>query len=141
MSQGPTDSLQYQGDEPDFRVVFEESPEVLLVLLPDAPRFTMVAATRARLLATQTTPEQVIGRPLFEVFPDDPDDPDATGVRNLRESLERVLATRQPDAMPVQRYAIRMPDGKFVERYWSPRTSPCSRPKERSSTSCTAWRT
>ena len=61
-----------------FRLLFEESPDVLLVLRPDAPRYTIVAATRARLRATHTTIDQ-IGRGLFEVFPDNPDDPAATG--------------------------------------------------------------
>ncbi len=112
----------------DLRLVFEASPEVLLVLLPDAPRFTMVAATDARLAATHTTREATIGRPLFEVFPDNPDDPDATGSRNLRASLERVLASREPDTMAVQRYDIRGPDGSFQTRYWSPRNIPVLSP-------------
>src|SRR4029077_7263690 len=84
----------------NFQLLFEESPEVLLVLLPDAPRYTMVAATNARSRATHTTRE-TIGRGLFEVFPDNPDDPAATGTSNLRASLERVLETRRPDTMPV----------------------------------------
>jgi signal transduction histidine kinase len=109
--------------ELDFRLLFEESPEVLLVLLPDAPRFTMVAATQARWRATHTTPA-TLGRGLFEVFPDNPDDPGASGTSNLRASLERVLRTRQPDTMPVQKYDIRGPDGNFEEKYWSPKNLP-----------------
>lgn len=35
----------------EFRLLFEASPDVLLVLLPDAPRYTMVAATDARIVA------------------------------------------------------------------------------------------
>src|SRR5690349_19842115 len=81
----------------DLRLVFEASPDVLLVLQPDAPSYTMVAATDARLTATNTTREQIIGRSLFEIFPDNPDDPDATGTSNLRASLDRVLATRAAD--------------------------------------------
>jgi PAS domain S-box-containing protein len=84
----------------------------------------MVAATNARLLATHTTRQQTIGRPLFEVFPDNPDDPNATGTSNLRASLERVLATRAPDTMAVQRYDIRGSDGLFQAKYWSPRNIP-----------------
>ncbi len=110
--------------ELDFRLLFEGSPDVLLVLLPDAPRYTMVAATEARLRVTHTTREQTIGRGLFEVFPDNPDDPAATGTSNLRESLARVLATRAPDAMAVQKYDIRGQDGTFQVRYWSPRNVP-----------------
>jgi PAS domain S-box-containing protein len=108
----------------DLRLLFEASPEVLLVLLPDAPKYTMIGATNARLAATHTTREQTIGRPLFELFPDNPDDPEATGTSNLRASLERVLATRAPDTMAVQRYDIRGPDGTFQTKYWSPKNIP-----------------
>ncbi len=113
--------------ELDFKLLFQESPEVLLVLLPDAPRYTMVAATHARWQATHTTSE-TLGRGLFEVFPDNPDDPTASGTSNLRASLERVLETRQPDTMPVQKYDIRGPDGTFEAKYWSPKNLPVLAP-------------
>ena len=111
----------------EFRLLFEESPDVLLVLLPDAPRYTMVAATAARWRATHTTPE-TLGRGLFEVFPDNPDDPAASGTSNLRASLDRVLKTRRPDTMPVQKYDIRGPDGTFEVRHWSPKNLPILSP-------------
>jgi signal transduction histidine kinase len=114
--------------ELDFRVLFEASPDVLLVLRPDAPRYTMVAATRARLEATHTTLAETLGRGLFELFPDNPDDPAATGSRNLRASLDRVVATRAPDTMAVQKYDIRGPDGVFEARYWSPKNLPVLSP-------------
>jgi signal transduction histidine kinase/DNA-binding response OmpR family regulator len=113
--------------ELDYRLLFEASPGVLLVLLPDAPRYTMVAATQARFQATHTT-QETLGRGLFEVFPDNPDDPAATGTSNLRASLDRVLRTRKPDTMPVQKYDIRGPDGGFVVRYWSPKNLPVLSP-------------
>ncbi len=112
----------------DLRLLFEASPDVLLVLLPDAPKFTMVAATNARLAATHTTREQTIGRSLFDLFPDNPDDPGATGASNLRASLERVIATRAPDTMAVQRYDIRDADGTFQAKYWSPKNIPVLSP-------------
>jgi signal transduction histidine kinase len=115
------------GLTPDFRVLFEESPDILLVLLPDRPRFTIVGATRSRLAATQTTVEQ-FGKGLFEVFPDNPDDPAATGAANLRASLERVLATRSADTMAVQKYDIRGADGSFQVKYWSPKNLPVLSP-------------
>ncbi len=112
------------GPAADFKQLFEASPDVLLVLLPDAPRFTMVAATEARLQATHTEREQIIGHGLFEMFPDNPDDPAADGVRKLRASLERVIETRQADTMAVQKYDIRGPDGSFEPKYWSPKNIP-----------------
>ena len=92
-----------------------------------APDLTIVAVSDAYLKATMTTRAGILGRGLFEVFPDNPDDPAATGTANLRASLERVLAQRAPDAMAVQKYDIRRPEaegGGFEERYWSPINSP-----------------
>src|SRR5438094_2933979 len=74
-----------------------------------------------------TTRAAILGRGLFEVFPDNPDDPAATGVQNLRASLDRVLRHRAPDTMAVQQYDIRRPEtegGGFEERYWSPVNCP-----------------
>jgi signal transduction histidine kinase len=107
----------------DFQALFEGSPDILLVLLPDSPKFTMVAATDARLAATHTTRES-LGQGLFEQFPDNPEEPQATGTNNLRASLERVLATRASDTMAVQKYDIRGPDGTFQSKYWSPKNIP-----------------
>ncbi|HEV3257379.1 MAG TPA: ATP-binding protein, partial [Gemmataceae bacterium] len=109
---------------PDFRELFESAPGLYLVLTPD---LIIVAVSDAYLRATMTAREQILGRGLFEVFPDNPDDPTATGVRNLRASLESVLLHRTADVMPVQKYDIRRPKaegGGFEERHWSPVNSP-----------------
>lgn len=68
-------------DAVDFQALFEQSPDILLVLRPDAPKFTMVAATRSRFAATATAADS-LGTGLFEVFPDNPDDAEATGTSN-----------------------------------------------------------
>jgi PAS domain S-box-containing protein len=104
-----------------FRALFESLPGRYLVLAPD---FTIVAASDAYLAATMTSREQIVGRDLFAVFPDNPDDTTATGTSNLRASLGRVLATGAADTMPVQRYDVRGADGTFEERHWSPVNSP-----------------
>ena len=109
---------------PDFRRLFESAPGLYLVLTPD---FHIVAVSDAYLSATMTRREDVIGKPLFEVFPDNPADAGATGEANLLASLGRVLKNRAPDAMPVQKYDIRRPassGGAFEERYWSPLNAP-----------------
>src|SRR5665213_849428 len=109
---------------PDFRLLFESGAGCCLVLAPD---LAIVAVTDAYLQATMTKRPDIVGQFLFHVFPDNPDDPQATGTTNLRASLERVLAGRQPDTMPIQKYDIRRPQaegGGFEERYWSPVNSP-----------------
>jgi light-regulated signal transduction histidine kinase (bacteriophytochrome) len=45
-------------------------------------------------------------------------------MRNLRASLDRVLQSRAPDTMVIQKYDLRRPDGTFEERFWSPINSP-----------------
>ncbi len=108
-----------------FRVLFESGPSLCLVLTPED--FTIVAVTDAYLRATMTERSQIMGRKLFDVFPDDPNDPAADGVRNLHQSLDRVRQNRRADVMPVQRYPVRKPEtegGGFEERFWSPINSP-----------------
>jgi len=110
---------------PDFKALFEAAPGLYLVLTP--PDFRIVAVSDAYLRATMTDRAAILGRPLFEIFPDNPDDPAADGVRNLKASLERVVQLRRADTMAVQKYDIRKPEsegGGFEERFWSPRNSP-----------------
>ena len=102
--------------------LLEAAPGAYLVL---DPTFNIVAVTDAYLRATLTVREQIVGRELFDVFPDNPNDPEATGTRNLRASLETVLRTGAPHSMPVQKYDIRRPgSAEFEERYWKPHNTP-----------------
>jgi len=113
----------------DFQALFESAPGLYLVLTPD---FRIVAASNAYLHATMTTREQIFGRYIFDVFPDNPADPEANGVRNLRASLLRVLQHRAPDAMPIQKYDVRRREsdgGEFEQRYWSPLNAPVFGPQ------------
>src|SRR3954453_18726537 len=108
--------------EPDFRALFGAVPSLYLVLDPE---LDIVAASDAYLAATMTEREEILGRGLFEVFPDNPDDPEATGVSNLAASLHRVRKDRVADTMAVQKYDVRRPAGEaggFEVRYsWPPR--------------------
>ena len=106
---------------PDFRTLFESAPGLFLVLDPD---LVIVGVTDAYLAATLTERDAIVGRHVFDVFPDNPDDPVNPGVSNLRASLERVVRDRVADVMPVQKYDIQHPEGGFEERFWSPTNSP-----------------
>jgi signal transduction histidine kinase len=108
----------------NFQELFESAPGLFLVLDPD---FNIVAVTDAYANATMTRREEIVGRFLFDVFPDNPDDVGATGEANLRASLERVVATGRADTMAVQKYDVqRRTDqgGGFEVRYWSPVNTP-----------------
>ena len=107
-----------------FRALFENAPGLFLVLEPD---LTIVAVTEGYLAATMTKRDEIIGRHLFDVFPDNPSETGASGVRNLSASLARVLKHKTEHRMAVQRYPVRKPakeGGEFEVRYWSPLNSP-----------------
>ena len=74
----------------DFQALFESAPDLYLVLDPE---LTIVAVSDAYLRATMTTRDGILGRHLFEVFPDNPEDPEATGIRehaNAAPARERL---------------------------------------------------
>lgn len=108
-------------DVVDYRALFESAPGLFLALAPD---LSIVAVTDEYLNATMTRRDEILGRGIFDVFPDNPADANADGTSNLRASLERVLATRAADTMAVQKYDVRGPDGSFQVKYWSPKNVP-----------------
>src|ERR1700743_1273475 len=102
----------------EYETVFDKTPGLYLVV---DPSFTIVAANDAFCAATMMQRDALIGRHLFEAFPDNPGDSNANGVANLRASLLKVLKTRRPDRMIIQKYDVQKDGaGLFEERYWSP---------------------
>ena len=111
----------------DHKKIFDASPAPFLLLKPDHQHFTILDVSDSYLKATLTKREQIIGKDLFEVFPDNPNDSASDATKNLRSSLERVLKTKRADKMPVQKYDIPLPTvqgGGFEERYWNPLNTP-----------------
>ena len=107
--------------DPVFRTIFESSPDLYLLL---SPELSIVDASNAYLNATLTRREEITGKRIFVVFPDNPTDPAADGVSNLRASLNAVLQTKMAHDMPVQKYDIPVPGGAFEERFWKPVNTP-----------------
>jgi len=88
------------------------------VLEPGSLR--IIDVTEAYLKATATRESDIVGKLLFEVFPDNPEDVEADGVKILAKSLQRVQLLKTTDIMGVQRYPIRIANGQYEERFWSP---------------------
>ncbi len=113
----------------DLLAVLAVAPAVYVLLAADAPRFTMLAMSDARLAATMTTREATVGRPLFEVFADaNPENAGREGIVSMRASLEEVVRTGRPQHLPVIRYDLRRPDGGWEVRYWRPANIPVPGP-------------
>jgi PAS domain S-box-containing protein len=129
----PTCGFLSERQQIDYQKIFEGAP-ALFLLLGAEESLPILDASDAYLSATYTERDVIVGRPLFEVFPDNPEEQGATGTANLRSSLKRVLADGRPDIMAVQKYDIRRPaskDGGFEERYWSPVNAPVFGPDGR----------
>ncbi|MFE0514070.1 SpoIIE family protein phosphatase [Streptomyces sp. NPDC058964] len=107
----------------DYQALFAATPSPYLVVGPD---LEILDVNSAYCRATGRTREDLIGQYLFDAFPDNPADPNADGVRNLSASLHRVLRSKQPDTMAVQKYDIPVSGhpGTFEERWWSPINTP-----------------
>jgi PAS domain S-box-containing protein len=101
----------------------ETAPNMYLILSPD---LNILTASDLYLEATQTSRELIVGKYIFDAFPDNPDWEGANGVQQIRASLQDVLRTGKPHKMPIQKYDV--PDqnnpGRFIERYWDPSHTP-----------------
>jgi signal transduction histidine kinase/CheY-like chemotaxis protein len=104
--------------------VFRRSPNAYMIVDRE---LKYVAANEAYLRVTASTLEDLVGKSLFEAFPNDPDDPNNEPARLLRSSLERVLETRMPDALAMIQYRVPIErNGKVAieDRYWSATHTP-----------------
>lgn len=106
---------------PFFETLFRSTPHPYLILKAD-DIYTIVDVNDYYLNATGIIRENVIGKSLFEVFPDNPKDETVSGVSDLHISLDSVVRYAQTDMMGVQKYDIPKRDGssEFEVKYWSP---------------------
>lgn len=98
----------------DFRSLFGALPSPYMILDRDL-RYVEVNAAYLQVLERER--EDLIGRTVFEAFPDP-----GEGGRLLRASLERVLETGQPHSLALIPYVIERPKsrgGGMELRYWS----------------------
>src|SRR4051812_21308083 len=99
-------------DKVDFELVFHKMPGLCLVL---DIAFNIVAQNDEHARVTE---QQAVGHNLFAAFPDNPDDPGAIGLAQMRDSLLKVLKTREADALPLLRYDFKPARGPFKKGYW-----------------------
>ncbi|NGO15086.1 SpoIIE family protein phosphatase [Streptomyces sp. HC44] len=107
----------------DYAAVFRALPGMVALLTPD---LVYADANDDFLRLAGRTREQLLGRYIFDVFPDNPNDPAATGMRDVKASMLRAVATGERDTMALQRYDVEDPrrPGHWQERYWSPVNAP-----------------
>lgn len=106
----------------DFQYIFESLAELYMIL---DLNLNIIDISNAYANATLIKRENVIGKNIFDIFPDNPDDKTADGVKQLKFSLMQVLNYKVASTMTMQKYDIPKSDGSgFEVRYWSPRNTP-----------------
>src|SRR5690606_6277775 len=101
--------------------VLQNAPDAYLILSPD---LHIKMASDSYLKVTGTVREQILGKYVFDVFPENPAVEDSSGTKNLRASFNQVLSSRKPHRMAIQHYDVPKKDGGFEEKYWSPVNTP-----------------
>ncbi len=104
----------------NFLELAEASPNPYVLLDRD---LRLVWMNRAYLDVTMRERDDIVGRTMFEAFPSDPD---SESYHQLKDSLEHVLETGEPDELALIRYDIARPDGGMDTRYWSATHTPLS---------------
>ena len=107
----------------DYAAVFRALPGMVALLTPD---LVYADANDDFVRLAGRTREQLLGRYIFDVFPENPNDPAAAGMSDVQASMLRVVAGGERDTMALQRYDIEDPQrpGHWQERYWSPVNAP-----------------
>jgi PAS domain S-box-containing protein len=107
----------------DYAAVFRALPGMVALLTPE---LVYVDVNDDFLRLTGRAREQLLGRYIFDAFPENPNDSAASGMRETRESMLRAVATGERDTMAVLRYDIEDPQrpGHWQEHFWSPVNAP-----------------
>jgi signal transduction histidine kinase len=120
-----TQSPQHQPPQVvDYELLFNTFPQAAFVIQANPPEYTIAATTDAYHRATNTSREQLIGKPLFECFSDDSEGT----VTVTKNSFATVLRTGTTNRPPHRRYKVPAADGgisgELEERYWSSTNTP-----------------
>jgi len=102
-------------NEKYLKEIFKSLPSPVMILLPDAPQFSIVDVNDAYLKLKEFTREECIGKGFFEVFYSNR----YYGIPGWTESLEKVIALNKPDKIPLRKYEIPGNGNRDKEtRYW-----------------------
>jgi PAS domain-containing protein len=97
------------------------------VLLAPTEALEIIDVNDAFLRVIRRVRADLVGRPLFEAFPDDPQDGRASGVRALHASVQEAVRTRKTTFLGAQPYAVEMRSegvSWFEPMYWNATNTP-----------------
>lgn len=108
-----------------YKEIFYNSLAPMLIIDTDAPVYTMLDVNNAYLLTTNTSRKDLIGKPVFGVFPANPTDNISKNIERTIFSFEEAIKNKTVHTMYNYRYDIPIPGtNNFEERYWTTSNSP-----------------
>ena len=107
--------------ELDFQHLFQVLPGLYIIL---SPALLVLSVSDAYLQATHSSREKLLGRYLFDAFPENPDAQETMSMASVESSLRHVLTHRKPHLLPAQRYDIVSKSGSYETRHWRLSSSP-----------------
>ena len=112
-------------DRNHFIKTFRDLPLASMLILPDAPNFTIEHVNNSFLSLTNTTIETLVGKHLSAALNSSFDDWNEQNQSILQDSLNRALVSGMPDIMPVIQYNISIEgSNKKQLKYWESENIP-----------------
>jgi PAS domain S-box-containing protein len=110
-------------------ILFESSPGIGIALLPDAPKFTIVAITNDFLTNFAIDKKETVGKGLFELFAEHPDFSEAL-VQSLNASLNCSIQKRSPHQFSFSQVAVSFTFENAAKKDWHIRNIPVLNPSD-----------
>ena len=109
-------------DVQDYKIIFQQSTALQVVV---DTNFNIISASDAFLHTSKTSREVILGKYIFDVFPDNTEESGNAGSTSLKASFNRVIKNKIADTLPIIKYDIPNPNGGgFIPKYWKTCHSP-----------------
>ena len=107
-------------------MAFRRSSRAAIIVAADAPHWTILDANDAFAAVMHHAREWLVGRGMFEAFPESAATSRDSGAAKVRGSFEEAIARCVRVILPVQRYDLPVASlpGVFEERYWELSSAP-----------------
>lgn len=88
------------------------------IILDPGPGLKILFANEAFTTETGLSNGQLVGRPVYDVFPENPESSKSECISHTFHSINQMTTLKEPQILTHQRYDIANSDGVFVECYW-----------------------
>ena len=102
-------------DPAHFPTILAAMPGNFMLLRPDAPTYTVVAISAELLRQTDRQVGEVVGHSVFVAYPENLAEATNSGPAQMRTALDASLHDKQPHDLPLVRYDVPTPNGRFEE--------------------------